>query len=75
MSEHIAAALKGGNPGYRIEALIDERWRTVALRPADATDRHATEIRDKRGRVYRVPAEDAPHAILTLPVAELSQRA
>jgi hypothetical protein len=72
MSEYIAAALNGGDPGYRIEALIDERWRTVELRPAHDIDLHTTEVRDKRGRVYRVPLEDAPHAILTLPVAELS---
>jgi hypothetical protein len=72
MSEYIAAALKGGNAGYRIEALIDERWLPVELRPADDADLRTTEVRDKRGRVYRVPAEDTPHAILTLPVPQLS---
>jgi hypothetical protein len=72
MSEYIAEALRGGNPAYRIEALINEHWRTVELRPAHDTDLRTTEVRDKRGRVYRVPVEDAPHVILTLPVAELS---
>jgi hypothetical protein len=72
MSEYIAAALKGGNPGFRIEALVDERWLSVDLRPVDDADAHTTEVRDKRGRVYRVPVEDAPHAILTLSVAQLS---
>ena len=72
MSEYIAVALKGANRGFRIEALIDERWLPVELRPADETDMRTTEVRDKRGRAYRVPAEDAPHAFLTLPVAQLS---
>jgi hypothetical protein len=72
MSEYVAEALRGGNAGYRIEALIDENWRTVELRPANDIDLHTTEIRDKRGRAYRIPAQDAPHAILTLPVPQIS---
>lgn len=71
MSEYVAGALRGGNAGYRVEALIDEHWRAVELRPADDIDLHTTEIRDKRGRAYRIPLEDAPHAILTLPIAPI----
>jgi hypothetical protein len=69
MGEYIATALKGGNPGYRLEALIDERWLPVEMRSADELEVRTTEIRDKRGRAYRVPAEDRPFAVLALPLA------
>ena len=69
VSEELAAALTGELPGIGVEALIDERWRAVELRPAPVT---TAEIRDKRGRVYRVPADDAPHAVMALPIADLS---
>ena len=72
MSEYIAAALSTGQPGFRIEALIDERWVSVEMRDADAFEIPTTEIHDKRGRAYRVPVEDRPFAIIALPAATSS---
>jgi len=72
MSEYIAAALTAGEPSFRIEALMDERWVSVEMRDANALEIPTTEIRDKRGRAYRVPVEDRPFAIIALPVAASS---
>ena len=69
VSEELAAALTAEVPGIAVEALIAERWRAVELRPAPVA---SAEVRDKRGRVYRVPVEDAPHAVIALPLADLS---
>jgi hypothetical protein len=72
VSEYVAAALTSGESRLVIEALIDERWLPVELRPADALEVRTTEIRDKRGRAYRVPIEDRPFAVIALPLAQTS---
>ena len=72
MSEYIAVALAAAQPGFRVEALIDERWLPVELRTADAVEIRTTEVRDKRGRAYRMPVEDRPFAVITLPLARTS---
>lgn len=73
MGDHIAAALTAGEPGFAIEALMDERWLPVELRPADVFEASTTETRDKRGRVYSRPSiEERPFAIIALPLAQTS---
>src|SRR2546428_675923 len=72
MSEYIAVALAAAQPGFRVEALIDERWLPVELRTGDAVEIRTTEVRDKRGRAYRMPVEDRPFAVITLPLARTS---
>ena len=69
VSEELAAAVTSELPGITIEALINEQWRPVELRASPVA---TAEVRDKRGRVYRVPVDDAPHGVLTLPIADRS---
>ena len=70
MSEYVAAALAAGQPDFRVEALIDERWLPVEMRTGEAVESRTTQIRDKRGRAYRMPIEDRPFAVIALPVAK-----
>ena len=44
-------------PGVTVEALVDEQWSPVVVRTAPAR----VEVRDKRGRVFRVAAEERAH--------------
>lgn len=68
VSEELALALRSELPGIAIEALLNEEWRAVELRAAQVA---SAEVRDKRGRVYRAPVEDAPYAVIALPLADL----
>jgi len=54
VNEDVAEAFARGNSGVTVEALIDEQWSPVELRTAPAR----VEVRDKRGRVLRVAAEE-----------------
>jgi hypothetical protein len=57
VNEDVAEALTNGAPGVTVEALVDEQWSPVVLRTAPAR----VEVRDKRGRVFRVAAEERAH--------------
>ncbi len=54
VNDDVAEAFAHGAPGVTIEALVDEQWVPAVLRTAPAR----VEVRDKRGRVFRVAAEE-----------------